>query len=111
MAGSIGPLVAVDEHVNHQIVDTHASVLHADLSWTEKVCGAVFARDGSLAVGFGFGKYANRNVVDDYGGVSRGVEQWTVRASRALDAAPDTIDAAPLHYEVLEPLQRVRVAL
>ena len=64
MAGSIGPLVAADEHFNHQIVDTHASVLHADLSWTEKVCGAVFARDGSLAIGFGFGKYANRNVVD-----------------------------------------------
>ena len=75
MSGSIGPLVEADEYFNHQIVETHASVLQSDLSWTEKVCGAVFARDGSLAIGFGFGKYVNRNVVDGYGGVSRGVEQ------------------------------------
>ena len=61
MSGSIGPLVEADEYFNHQIVETHASVLQSDLSWTEKVCGAVFARDGSLAIGFGFGKYVNRN--------------------------------------------------
>jgi len=45
-------------------------------------------RDGSLSIGFGFGKYVNRNVVDAYGGVSRGVAQWNVRASRALGRAP-----------------------
>jgi hypothetical protein len=111
MSGSIGPLVKADEFFNHQIVETHASVLQSDLSWTEKVCGAVFARDGSLAIGFGFGKYVNRNVVDGYGGVSRGVEQWTVRASRELSRDPDTIDVGPLRYEVIEPLQRVRVVL
>lgn len=111
MSGSIGPLVHADEFFNHQIVETHASVLQSDLSWTEKVCGAVFARDGSLAVGFGLGKYINRNVVDAYGGVSRGAEQWTVRASRALSDAPDHVNAGPLHYEVVDPLKRVRVRL
>ena len=109
--GSIGPLVAADEFFSHQIVETHASVLHADLSWTEKVCGMVCARDGSLSVNFGFGKYVNRNVVDGYGGASRGVAQWTVRASRALAADPDRIDVGPLRYEVIEPLRRVRVVL
>lgn len=111
MAGSIGPLVAADEFCNHQIVETHASVLHSDYSWTEKVCGMACARDGTLSVNFGFGKYVNRNVVDGYAGASRGVEQWTVRASRALSADPDGIDVGPLRYEVLEPLKRVRVAL
>ncbi|MBV6423955.1 MAG: hypothetical protein NAOJABEB_01765 [Steroidobacteraceae bacterium] len=111
MAGSIGPLVAADEFFNHQIVETHASVLHSDHSWTEKVCGMACARDGSLSVNFGFGKYVNRNVVDGYGGASRGVEQWTVRASRALDAQPDSIDVGPLRYEVVEPLRTVRVVL
>ena len=51
MAGSIGPLVAADEFFNHQIVETHASVLHSDPAWTEKVCGMACARDGSLSVG------------------------------------------------------------
>ena len=111
MTASIGPLVAADEGFNHQIVETHASVLQADLSWTEKVCGMACARDGSLSVNFGFGKYPNRNVVDGYGGASRGVEQWTVRASRALASDPDRIDVGPLRYEVLEPLRAVRVVL
>ncbi len=111
MTGSIGPLVDADEFFNHQIVETHATVLQADLSWTEKVCGMACARDGSLSVNFGFGKYANRNVVDGYGGASRGVEQWTVRASRALDANPNGIDVGPLRYEVVEPLRSVRVVL
>jgi hypothetical protein len=111
MSGSIGPLVAADEFFNHQIVETHASVLQSDYSWTEKVCAMACARDGSLSVNFGFGKYVNRNVVDGYGGASRGVEQWTVRASRALDADPDRVDVGPLRYEVLEPLKRVRAVL
>jgi hypothetical protein len=111
MPGSLGPLVNADEFFHHQVVETHASVGSTDPSWTEKVCGAVFARDGSLAVGFGFGKYVNRNVVDGYGGVSQGVAQWTVRASRALAADPNGVDVGPLHYEVLEPLQSVRVVL
>lgn len=110
-SGTIGPLLDADEFFNHQIVDTFATVSQSDYSWTEKVCGMAAARDGSLSIGFGFGKYPNRNVVDAYGGISRGVEQWTVRASRALDAAPDSIGAGPLRYEVVEPLQRVRVAL
>ncbi|HVN41245.1 MAG TPA: hypothetical protein VMT50_00565, partial [Steroidobacteraceae bacterium] len=102
MSGSIGPLLAADEFFNHQIVETHASVLQSDYSWTEKVCAMACARDGSLSINFGFGKYVNRNVVDGYAGASRGVEQWTVRASRALSAEPNGIDVGPMHYEVVE---------
>lgn len=111
MTGSIGPLVAADESFNHQIVETHATVLHTDPSWTEKVWGSVCSPDGALAVSFGFGKYVNRNVVDGFGGVSRGVAQWTVRASRALSLDVDRIDVGPLRYDILEPLRAVRVRL
>lgn len=111
MSGSIGPLVHADEFFNHQIVETFASVLQSDYAWTEKVCGMAAARDGSLAIGFGFGKYTNRDVVDGYGGVSRGVEQWTVRASRTLSSDPNGIDVGPLRYEVVEALQGIRVVL
>ncbi|MDY0072003.1 MAG: hypothetical protein RBR77_05080 [Thauera sp.] len=110
-SGSIGPLLADDEGFSHQIVDTFASVSHTDPAWTEKVCGMAAARDGSLQIGFGFGKYVNRNVVDAYGGVSRGVEQWAIQASRELSRDPNSVNVGPLHYEVLEPLKRVRVRL
>ena len=111
MSGSIGPLVAADEWFNHQIVETHATVAHTDPAWTEKVWGSVFNPNGSLAVSFGFGKYVNRNVVDGFGGVSRGVEQWTVRASRSLVSDVDSIDVGPLRYEILAPLKKIRVRL
>ena len=75
MPGTIGPLLPADERFDHQIVDTFASVAQTDLAWTEKVCGMACAKDGSLQIGFGFGKYTNRNVMDAYGGISRGVEQ------------------------------------
>jgi len=110
-AGSIGPLLEADEFFNHQIVDTFATVSQSDYSWTEKVCGMAAARDGSLQIAFGFGKYTNRNVVDAYGGASRGLEQWTVRASRELARDPDSIDAGPLRYSVVAPLKQVRVVL
>src|SRR6478672_12537729 len=98
-----GPLVAADEWMTHQIVETHARVAQADRSWTEKVCAMAAARDGSLQVAMGVGKYTNRNVFDAYAGVSRGREQWTVRGSRRLSDAPDRIGVGPIDYEVIEP--------
>src|SRR5438046_4116941 len=103
-----GPLVAADEGMSHQIVETHARVAQGDRSWTEKVCAMAAARDGSLQLGFGLGKYTNRNVLDGYAGVSRGKEQWTVRASRRLSDDPEHLGAGPIHYDVLEPYRLVR---
>jgi hypothetical protein len=111
MPGSIGPLLAADEQFNHQIVETFATVGQSDLAWAEKVCGMAAARDGSVQIGFGFGKYTNRNVIDAYAGVSRGVEQWVVRASRSLNSDPQSVNAGPISYEIVEPLNAVRVTL
>ncbi len=111
MPGSFGPLQAADEQFTHQVVETFASVGQSDLAWTEKVCGMAAARDGSLQIGFGFGKYTNRNVVDAYAGVSRGREQWVVRGSRALHSDPETVNVGPISYEIVEPLHCIRVSL
>jgi hypothetical protein len=107
----IGPLLAGDEGLSHQIADTFAVVGSSDLAWTEKVCAMAAARDGSLQLGFGLGKYPNRNVMDAYAGVSRGVEQITVRASRRLAPAPELTVIGPVRYEIVEPLQSVRFSL
>lgn len=111
MVNPIGPIVAADEGFHHQIADTFAIVGPSDPAWTEKVCAMAMARDGSVQLGFGMGKYTNRNVLDGYGAVSRGKEQWTVRASRAIASDPEHTRVAPLRYEVLEPMRVVRFAL
>jgi hypothetical protein len=106
----LGPLGPLDELLAHQIVDTFATVSQSDRSWTEKVCAMAAAPDGSIALGFGLGKYPNRNVMDAYAGVSRGKEQWTVRASRELGVDEQTA-VGPITYDVLEPMHRIRFAL
>ena len=79
---AFGPLTPADETFTHQIPQTFATVAQSDRSWTEKVCAMATPRDGAFQLAFGMGKYPNRGVLDAYAGVSRGVEQWTVRSSR-----------------------------
>lgn len=107
----IGDLGPADEGFHHQVADTFATVASSDPSWTEKVCAMAASRDGRVQLGFGLGKYLNRNVMDGYGGLSRGVEQVTVRASRRLAPEPELLTVGPVRYEVLEPLKTVRFAL
>jgi len=107
----IGPLIAADEQFCHQVTETFATTASTDPSWTEKVCAMAAARDGSIQLGFGLGKYTNRNVMDGYAGVSRGVEQVTVRASRRLDPEPERTVIGPIRYEIVEPLRVIRFVL
>src|ERR1022692_2222054 len=101
MTNPVGPLLDGDEGFTHQVPDTFAVVGTSDPSWTEKVCAMAAAKDGSLQLGFGLGKYTNRNVMDGYAGISRGVEQRTVRASRRLGSDRESLRAGPLEYEIL----------
>jgi hypothetical protein len=111
MTPNIGKLLPIDESLSHQIVDTFATVAESDLSWTEKVWVSIPKKDGSLQIDFGLGRYQNRNVLDGFAGISRGNEQWTVRASRELAADPTATAVGPLTYEVQEPLTKVRFRL
>jgi hypothetical protein len=107
----IGALRGADEGLNHQIADTFATVAESDMAWTEKVWGSIARVDGSLQVNFGLGKYHNRGIIDGFGGVSRGREQWTVRGSRELRTAPEEAGIGPIKYEIIEPMNRVRFRL
>lgn len=111
MTNPIGPLIPADENFTHQVTETFAAVGTTDPSWTEKVCAMAMADDGSLQIGFGLGKYTNRNVMDAYAALSRGQEQLTVRASRRLSPEPDKTIVGPIHYEVVEPFKAVRFVL
>jgi hypothetical protein len=107
----IAPLIAADEYLIHQIPNTLATVATADHSWTEKIWATLIRKDAGLQVDFGLGKYTNRSIMDGFAGVSRGVEQHTVRASRILEADPGAMAVGPLRYEILEPFRRIRMAL
>lgn len=107
----IAELTHADELFCHQTVETFATVGTSDPAWTEKVCAMAMAADGSVQLGFGLGKYTNRNVMDGYAALSRGAEQLTVRASRRLGPAFEETVIGPIHYEVLEPMAAVRFRL
>ncbi|WP_264960707.1 hypothetical protein, partial [Mycobacterium kiyosense] len=111
LSTNYGGLVPEDESLTHQIVDTFATVSQSDPSWTEKIWTIAHARDNSLQLVLGVGKYTNRGVFDGAGGVCRGTEQWTVRAGRRLSSDPSGTDVGPVHYRVVEPLKAVRVTL
>ena len=100
-------LVPADELLCHQLPETFATVGESDTSWTEKIWASLFAKDGSLQIDCGLGKYHNRNVIDMFAGISRGKEQWTVRSSRQLDTDPDRTGVGPFDYGVSEPLKTV----
>ena len=107
----IGDLRGADEGLNHQIVDTFATISQTDLAWTEKIWGSLAMIDGSVQVDFGLGKYQNRGIIDGFGGISRGHEQWTVRGSRELHSAPEEMAIGPIRYEIIDPLTTVRFVL
>ncbi|MDQ1490282.1 MAG: hypothetical protein QOJ23_2796 [Actinomycetota bacterium] len=98
-------LVAADELLCHQLPETFATVGESDVSWTEKIWASLFAKDGSIQIDCGLGKYHNRDVMDMFAGISRGKEQWTVRASRRLSDDPERTGVGPFDYGVSEPLQ------
>ncbi|WP_285017415.1 hypothetical protein [Novosphingobium sp. fls2-241-R2A-195] len=106
----IGMITALDEHLNHQIVDTFASVSTSEQSWTEKIWTAIVRKDGTMGVDFGLGRYHNRGVLDGWAAISRGSEQWTVRANSELRDDPLVTEVGPLTYEIIEPLRQVRYA-
>lgn len=111
MRQSMQKIVPADELLSHQTPETFATISQADPGWTEKLWSSLFARDGSLQVDVGLGKYHNRNVIDMFAGVSRGKEQLTVRASRQLDSDAERVGVGPVDHEIIEPLRKVRWVL
>lgn len=111
MIDGIGELRGADEGLNHQIVDTFATLSSSDLAWTEKIWGSLARTDGSLQIAFGLGRYHNRGIMDGFGGISRGRSLWVVRGSRELGTTPEAMSVGPVEYEIVEPLRAVRFRL
>lgn len=111
MVPTIAELTGADEFFTHQIVNTHAAVGTAEHAWTEKAWFTLMRKDAQMQISFGLGKYANRNIMDGFAGVQIGTQQRTVRASRVLSQAPGDMGVGPLGYEVIDPLNSIRLTL
>lgn len=111
MIPTIGPLTSADEFFNHQIVNTHATVCMSERNWTEKIWFTLMRKDGQLQINLGLGKYPNRNIIDGFAGIQRGARQRTIRASRVLHPRSEEMAVGPLAYEVIEPFERLRLAV
>jgi hypothetical protein len=55
MNNPIGPLLAVNGVLNHQISDTFAVFGASAPAWTAKICTTEMTRDAGLQIGFGPG--------------------------------------------------------
>src|ERR1700722_11168618 len=107
----IGRILGADEGLNHQIIDTFATLSQSELAWTEKSWTSIARIDGTLQLDFGLGKYQNRGIIDGFGGGSRGRGRWQPWSSRELRTAPEDAVIGPVRMEVVQPLKRMRFVL
>ncbi|MFA4835568.1 MAG: hypothetical protein WC749_05835, partial [Dehalococcoidia bacterium] len=104
-------LTKYDDYLCHQIYDGFDTVFTTERNWSEHIFAAFYDYGSKLHVGFRFGKYPNRNVMDAGVAVAMGAKQITVRASRELWPNVDIEKVGPIEYHVVEPLKKVRIVL
>jgi len=101
-----------DELLCHQVVSTFDQVGTSAREWTERVWLNTFDIGGKFSASVGFGKYANRNVMDAFGClVVDGKTQYVVRASRELHSCPDEVRVGPFSYHIIESMKEIRFVL
>src|SRR4051794_32225244 len=105
-------LTAADELYSHQLVAPRAATLHEHPAWAERCYHLLFAGD-DLILNAGRATYAHDGRRTAFGGAVAGGTLHALRAREpfGLGDDPDRPDVGPVRIEVLEPLERVRLAL
>jgi hypothetical protein len=105
------PLTAADESYKHQLVAPAAETLHRSPGWADR-CYHLLHAEG-LTVNAGRQLYANDGRRFAFFGVSDGVQQLCVRAAEpfAFGDDPDQATIGSITVDVLEPLERIRIAV
>ena len=91
LSTNYGDLVPEDELLTHQIVDTFATVGQSDPLWTEKIWTIAHARDNSLQLVLGVGKYTNRGVFDG----------MILAATQRIDPRIELLESAEIPFVTL----------
>ncbi len=107
----IGPLLGADEGLNHQIVDTFATLSQTDMAWTEKIWASIAKTDGSLQVDFGLRKYQNRGIMTASVAYPEARSNGQCGAAVSWPLRLRNPRSAPIHLEIVEPLKQIRFRL
>jgi hypothetical protein len=104
-------LLGLDEYPFHQVTDTFAAVAGSDPSWNDGhyVCAA--DQGGRVALTSNVRLYANTDVLDGFVCLRHDGRQYNVRVSRRLRPDMERLGAGPLRFEIVEPLETVRLVL
>ena len=102
--------VELDEYPVHQAPLSMARTATSDRNFYDRCYFNAHDRTGDLFLVTGLGVYPNLGVIDGFAPVRKGDTQWAARFSDALSSRSLETSVGGLTVEVLEPLQRIRVA-
>ena len=104
-------LSRLDETLLHQTPEPFGRVGTSDHRFFDRTWFGCYDRDGRAGLITGIGAYPNMNVLDGFAAVQLEGRQYNLRLSRPLRPRLDEIAVGPLHHEVIEPLQTLRLVL
>ncbi len=102
----------LDEYPIHQTTSSLRHVATSDRNFYDRSYFNAHDRTGEIFCVAGLGVYPNLGVIDAFFTVRRGDTQWVTRTSDALDPpGPERLrpGVGPIHYEVIEPLEKIRL--
>ena len=104
-------LTKFDEYPVHQMADTFAAVAAQDKHWNDGHYICLCDMDGNISLVSTVRLYTNNDVLDGFVCVRHRGKQHNIRLSRRLRPDIDTFGVGPLHIDILEPMQTVRLVL
>src|SRR5262245_3261556 len=104
-------LTKLDDTLRHQLATTFDHVGSSDHRFFDRYAFLIYDPDGEVALMSGMGLYSNMNVLDGFACLMREGRQHNLRVSRQLRPDVDSTVIGPLEYEVVEPLQTIRLTV
>jgi hypothetical protein len=101
---------SVDDFPFHQAATPFDKPYVDDSRWFDRywfMCGSLEER---ICIITGVGTYPNTGRIDAYAMVGDGSAQWNLRAGRERDPNPLNLDASGLRFELVEAMERWRIA-
>ena len=96
-----------DDYPFHQAPTPFATVHTSDPRYNDGYYCAFYAQDWYFCCGLRL--HPNANVIDGWTSVAHADTQSVVRASRALHPRYEDLAVGPVRFEILEPMQRLRI--
>jgi hypothetical protein len=101
----------MDEYLIHQTEATIDHVASTDVDWQDRFYFNFFDRAGTFAATLGYGVFPNRNTGDGFFRAVFEDSLYAANFSRVLDHDREIVRAGALAIDVVEPMEKWRLAL